>query len=116
MRVRPMDSSGDYTIGVPFLVDSAECVAQCIRTNLKLWLGEWFVDKTAGTPYMEDVLGERAGKDPDTVIQERILNTQGVTEILDYASQFDPSTRRFSVVAQVMTQFSSTPITIDEVL
>jgi hypothetical protein len=116
MRVRPMDSTGDYTIGVPFLVNSPQCVAQCIRTRLKHWRNEWFIDTTAGTPYMEDVLAERAGKDPDSVIQERILSTQGVTEILDYLTSFDPVNRKYTINAQVMTQYSSTPITISEVL
>ena len=42
MRYRPLDANGDYTVGIPFLVNSPACVGQAVLTRLKLFLGEWF--------------------------------------------------------------------------
>lgn len=116
MRLRPQDTNGDYVVGVPFLVDSPELVAQLIRTRLRLWQGEWFADTSEGTPYLTDVLGERYLKNPDAAIRQRILGTPGVTELVAYSSSFDGSSRKFTVNAQVQTQFSATPINISEAL
>jgi hypothetical protein len=116
VRVRPLSPTGDYTIGVPFLVNTPSAVAQCIRTRLQLWLGEWFADTTQGTPYLTGVLAERYGKNPDSVIKQRILGTQGVTSIVAYSSTFDPGSRLFTVNAQVLTQYSTTPISITQPL
>ena len=113
MRYRPLDANGDYTIGVPFLSNSPQTVAQAIQTRLGLWQGQWFVDVTDGTPYLTGVLGTQYGKDPNAAIKLRILGTPGVTAIVNYASAYDPSTRQFSVSALVQTQYSVTPIALN---
>jgi hypothetical protein len=114
MRYRKLDASGDYTVGgsAVFLVNSPDAVAQAIKTRLGLWQGEWFVDTTDGTPWLPDVLGKRhQGKNPDAVIKQRILGTQGVTEITDYTSTFDGETRKLSVTAVVNTIYGTVTIT-----
>jgi len=105
MRIRPVDANGFYTLGVPFLVNTPQAVAQLISTRLQLWQGEWFVDTTDGTPYLTGALAERYGKDPDSVIKQRILGTQGVTSILAYTSSFDGKTRVFTANATVQTKY-----------
>jgi len=112
MRYRPLSALGDYTVGVPFLVNSSACVAQALLTRLKLWQGEWFVDVTDGTPYLQQVLGERPGKNPDAAIKNRILGTPGVTGINSYSSQFDGATRTFTVTANVQTQYGAASVSI----
>lgn len=114
MRYRTLDANGDYTVGQNgsnFLVDSPAAVAQAIQTRLKLVTGEWFLDQTAGTPYYTDILGAGTGSTRDLAVQTAILETQGVTEIVDYASYLDPSTRQFIVAATVNTQYGQTTIT-----
>jgi hypothetical protein len=113
MRYRTLDANGDYTFGVNgsnFLVNSAEAVAQAIGTRLKLIQGEWFLDQTAGTPYSQ-ILGAGTESTRDLAVQTTILETEGVTEIVDYASYLNPSTRQFTVAATVNTQFGQTTIT-----
>lgn len=108
MRVRPLSPLGDMTIGQPWLVNSPECVAQIIGTRLKLWLGEWFLDTSDGTPWLTEILGERYNRNPDAAIKRRILATPGVTSLAAYTSSFDGTTRTLTINAVVNTQFSGT--------
>jgi hypothetical protein len=98
MRYRALDANGDYQIGVPFLVD-APAVAQAILTRLKLWQGEWFLDVTEGTPYLQSILAK--SQNPDAYLKQRILSTPNVQSILSYRSNI--TARAFSVSATVQT-------------
>ena len=83
MLYRQLDSNGDYQLGA-FLSNTPATVAQAVQTRLLLWRGEWFLDVTDGTPYMQDILGH--GTNYDLEIQDRILSTPGVLEITKYSS------------------------------
>jgi hypothetical protein len=84
MKVRQLDSNNDYQIGL-FLKDTPETVAQAVISRLSLWQGEWFLDTTEGTPYLQSIVGFSTNYDID--IQERILNTKGVRGLLNYTSE-----------------------------
>jgi len=116
MRYRKLSASGDYTLGSnAFLVDSPDAVGQAVETRLALWLGEWFVDITDGTPWNEQVLGKRLpGRNPDAAIKERILGTQGVSEIVSYSSSFDGNSRKLSVAATINTVYGTTTIEVTQ--
>lgn len=110
MIYRAEDQNQDYTIGA-FLINSPEAVAQAIRTRLNLWKGEWFLDTTDGTPWLQEILGKRqSGRNPDAVIKQRILQTQGVKELASYSSNFEPITRQLTVNATVNTIYGQTSI------
>jgi hypothetical protein len=111
MHYRPLDADGDYTIGQKFLSDNPASVAQAIKTRLLLWVGEWFLDTTDGTPWKSQVLGPRAGTNPDAAIKQRILGTPGVKAIVDYSSNFDGGSRAFSVKVTVATDFGNATVT-----
>lgn len=104
MRYRQLDQNGDYTVGLPFLVNSPRCVAQAISTRLKLWRTEWFLDKTAGTPWRQSILGKSVN--PDAFIKQAVLGTQGVTSIVSYSSAPVGRTRALNVSGVVDTLFS----------
>lgn len=112
MRYRKLDANGDYTLGSnAFHVNSPDAVAQAVKTRLALWLGEWFIDTTDGTPWNEQILGKRLPtKNPDAAIKQRILGTQGVTEITSYSSTFDGNTRKLSVTAEINTIYGATTV------
>jgi hypothetical protein len=116
MRYRPLSASGDFTIGQRWLVNSPQCVEQAISTRMKLWLGEWFLDVTDGTPYLTQVLGERYNKSPDAAIKRRILGTPGVSQLIAYSSSFNAPTdsqpRTLTVNARVQTIYSVTPVSV----
>lgn len=115
MRYRKLDENGDYTFGrgaANFLVDTPDTVRQSVQTRLALIRGEWFLDKTEGTPW-NMVVGRGTNKTHDLVIQTRILQTSGVREILKYQSQVDPLDRHLSIVALIETIYSKDPILVE---
>lgn len=115
MRYRALDSNLDMTFGkgaLNFLVDSPAAVAQSVLTRLKLSTGEWFLDQTAGTPWSTQVLGTNTQNTYDLAIRTRILNTTGVTGIVNgsYSSTRDPVTRRLSVSCVLNTVYGQVPL------
>lgn len=114
MRNRALSTSGDYQFGrsdALFHVNSAEAVAQAVRTRFELHAGEWYLDLLEGTPYESRILGENTTQTYDQVIQERILGTAGVVAIRDYASVLD-SSRRLTVSASIDTIYGATFLTL----
>lgn len=116
MRNRGESATGDYRFGLSdayFLVDSPEAVAQAVQTRLRLRTGEWYLDLTEGTPYATQILGKGTQSLYDHAVQERILGTQGVSVMTNYASTLDGS-RNLSVSADLQTIYSDDVITVVE--
>lgn len=111
MRYRALSPTGDYQFGfsdAQFLLDSPEAVAQAVQTRLALHTGEWYLDLLEGTPYETKILGENTLPVYDQVIQERILGTEGVLAITDYASVLNEKTRGLDVSASISTIYGNT--------
>jgi hypothetical protein len=116
MRYRQLGLGGDYTVDTPFLINSPACVAQAILTRLKLFLGEWFVDTTDGTPWFQSILGKNYNN-PDALIKQRIIGTQGVTSIATYSSSFNGPTRALTVNTTANTLYGITaPVIVSQIL
>lgn len=113
MRYRKEDVTGDYAFGPgsAFLVDSPEAVAQAVRTRLKLYAGEWFLDKREGLD-LDMVLGYGTQMTRDREVQRVISGTTGVQRIVSYSS--DVVDRNFTVSCTVETIYGVT--TISEVI
>jgi hypothetical protein len=117
MRYRRLDEVGDMVIGhgdADYLKDSPECVAQAVVTRLRLLRGEWFLDLTDGTPYVPAVFGKHTRESYDIAIRQRILETEGVTELVEYESLFDGETRRLTVNTRINTVYG--PAAVQEVM
>lgn len=113
MKYRALSPSGDYVFGQglsEFLVNSPQAVAQAVQTRLGLFTGEWFLDQTEGTPYAAEILGTSTQPLYDQAIQERIIGTQGVQSLDDYASFLDQS-RKLSVACMITTIYGSVAVT-----
>ena len=108
MKYRALDSNFDYTLGV-FLNNTPAAVGQAVKTRLLLWEGEWFLDQTDGTPYLQDIMGVNTNYDIE--IKARILGTPGVTEIVTYSSHID-SLRKLSVNCTLNTLYGISQVTI----
>lgn len=109
MRYRKLDSNGDFTFGKQlgnFYIDVPNTVAQAVQTRLGLILGEWFLDITAGVPYEQFVFGKGTLLTFDDIIKTTILDTQGVTGIIAYASGVD-SKRRAVVSCTIDTVYGA---------
>jgi hypothetical protein len=117
MRYRPLGPDGDYTVGLAFLANTPEAVGQAIETRLRLWLAEFDLDRTDGTPYYTQVLNKRYGVPPDPAIQARILGTACngqplVNSITAYSSLYNGTTRALTVSATVDTIYGAVDINV----
>ena len=97
MKYRKLDKNGDSCFGhgqCDFLKDSAEAVIQSVLTRLKLWRGEWYLDTSEGTPYMQEILGRNTEASSVASLKRRILETEGVKDIVSMSAYQDPQTRK----------------------
>lgn len=115
MRQRSLLPNGDYSFGtgLPFLVDTPDCVAQAIMSRMRLETGEWFLDLAEGTDFEGRILGYGTLTTRDLEIRTRILDTPGVVSILQYASFLDAD-RRWTVLAVVDTLYGPAPLVVNE--
>lgn len=116
MRYRKLSPTGDFMFGngqEDLWRDVPEAVGQAVRTRLLLWLGEWFLDIEAGTPFMQGILGKYSQTTADVTIQDRVLGTQGLTDIQNYVSAIDPDTRRMTVQFDVDTIYGPTQVQLE---
>jgi len=103
LDMTPVDGGSaalDYTFGrgqQNFWVDVPDAVGQAVLTRLKLETGQWFLNLEDGTPWNTQVLGKYTEDVRDPMLRARILQTQGVKEILAYSSNLNRDTRGFSV-------------------
>ncbi|EPB9884012.1 hypothetical protein ACR6U3_000879 [Yersinia enterocolitica] len=114
MRYRREDENGDYTFGQgdnTFLIDSPEAVAQAVKTRFELWRGQWFLDLTEGTPYIQSVLGKQRSDVYILAIRERILDTKGVNAILEFEPSYTGDNRRVTFTVTIDTLYGITTVT-----
>jgi hypothetical protein len=72
------------------VVHGAKAVGQHVRQRLKTYSGEWFLDTTAGVPWLDEIMG--GAYDPgvsEAVVKGEILETHGVVEITSFSVQFN---------------------------
>lgn len=110
MRYRALSPTGDYKFGpgAYFLINTPQAVMQAILTRLKLSVGEWFLDNQEGLD-KGNILGNGTEQTRDLEVQQRILGTTGVVEIVAYASSV--SARAFTVNATINTLYGQATLT-----
>lgn len=114
MRYRREDKDGDYTFGRgddTWLINSPDAVAQAVKTRFLLWYGQWFLDTTTGTPWVQSVLGKQKPEVYSLAIRRRILETQGVKSIQSFDTQQDGVSRRVTFTATIDTVYGTTTVT-----
>lgn len=114
MRTLALDpSTGDLALsaGRLTLVSGADAVAQRLRVRLKLWRGEWILDRGVGFPWQR-VLGEKdTARLAESLLREAIVTCPGVRSLDRFAFTVDPTTRRASLTFAV-TATTGEPVTI----
>lgn len=114
MQYRREDTDGDYTFGRgddTWLINSPEAVAQAIKTRFELLYGQWFLDTTEGTPWIQSVLGKQRPELYNLAIRQRILETKGVKSITEFNTAVNTSSRRVTFTATVETFYGMTTLT-----
>lgn len=86
------------------LVEDGDAVAQHILQRLRTFLGEWFLDLTAGVPYYQDILKKNPNIDVvEQVFKREILFTPGVLELMSFSLELDTALRKLSLSFKVRT-------------
>lgn len=81
-----------------FMVDNAERVAQQIVITLRFWYGEWFLDTTDGTPYLEYILVKNPNMNHiRQILTERIQSVEGVVAVQSMNLDFNRQERTLVV-------------------
>lgn len=112
MRYRQLTADGDSTTfsgHTAFLINTPAAVAQAVMTRLNLWQGQWFLDNTVGTPWMQQVIGYGTQDARNAAIQNTILGTPGVNQIVSYTSKI--VNRQLQVACTINTIYGNTTIT-----
>jgi len=119
MRYRKLSPDGDYMFGngeADFLVNSPETVAQAVDTYLRLWLGEWYLNVNDGTPWLEGVMGYNSKDEADATLIQTILGIQGVQNLSNWSSTFDPVKRKYTSITAVLdTIYGRTQLQMESV-
>lgn len=97
-----LDDDGNLAV-----VTDAAAVAQRVTQHLKFWEGEWFLDTTVGVPWMEFVFVRPFDQAvSETVLKDALLGVPGVTGIVAFGIDFQPSRREFQAYdVQLQTEF-----------
>lgn len=84
------------------LVSGAQEILQRLRIRLIRELGEWFMNTESGLPWYQNgngILGANYGKKTavDMLIRARVLETSGVSRVLQYSGVFAQGGREYSI-------------------
>lgn len=87
------------------LIDGSDLVKQLIIQRLKTFLGEWFLDKSVGIPYFQDILIKNPNANVvTTLIKNEILKAEGVIELDSFSTDFNDGARQLSISFSVRTE------------
>ncbi len=108
-----LTSGGDidlsnYSLELAF---DADYISQKLAIVLRTFLGEWFLDTSAGIPYFEDIL--KKNYDPtrvEAVLKSAILDVPGVDQITAFDMNLEDP-RTLVVSFTVNTDFGELEIT-----
>lgn len=108
---RALDSNNDLIIekGQLKTVEAAAETVQHVRSRLLFYLGEWFLDLQAGTPYFQEIFTKPANlANIESILKGRILNTPGVERLIEFSMDYEgSSTRRLSVSFSAETTYGN---------
>lgn len=102
--------------GVPVTQELADVVAQRLKITLYTFLGEWFLDRAVGVPYMQQIFGKVRNKSTiDLIFQQIISADTDVIEILSFTSELPSTGRSYSMTfsVRVTDNSASLPITVE---
>jgi len=96
-------------------VSGLQAIEQAIRFRVLMFFGEWFLNKSIGVPWFEELIGD-ASKRPGVENRARaalaaaILDVPGVVAILQLNVGVDRSTRKLTATCQVRAAYGDTGI------
>lgn len=92
---------GDIVTSGKHFVTGKEETRQAIICRLLLFLGEYFLNATEGTPWFQSILGKSSLDIARANIKARIITTAGVMAINSFDLVFDAKERRITISALI---------------
>ena len=88
----------------PVMVEGVDLIAQQVRNILSIFQGEWFLDKSAGTPWFTRIIGHKFNSGQlNITVRDAILSVEGVASIRDLTSVRGSEPRSANVTVTVLT-------------
>jgi len=79
---------------------------QHLRTRLRFFLGEWFLDLTVGVPYLQQILKKPFDMAKvEALIKSEILNTPDIEKLTRFESSFNGETRKLTINVDAETSY-----------
>jgi len=77
------------------MVSEGEQVVQHVRTRLQFYLGEWFLDLSAGTPWLQEIFVTPTNlSNIESILKARIALTPELSSIVDFSMAIGGPTNR----------------------
>ncbi len=89
----------------PRPLDGAARAAQAVGIRLRAWLGDWFLDKNHGVPYLEEILGKKNRLEiVEAILRAQILDVRSIRAISSFSISLDPVTRKATVIYEASSE------------
>lgn len=110
-----LDDNGDIdtTNNEVTLTSGLEATEQRLRQRLNLFFQEWFLDRTRGIPYIQQIFVKRpVPAVVDTIFKTEILRDPAVLELQQFELDLDTATRILTLTFRALTDDG--PINFEE--
>lgn len=99
MRVRRIDSNGDWTFGDGFsnYARKSEAIAQCVKTRLLSLRNDWFLNPDLGIKWFDYLKKNPELRVMEVDLKNTILKTDGVVELTGFDISIDNDSRACTV-------------------
>jgi hypothetical protein len=86
---RALDSNNDILVrnGRLAIVENSEEAVQHVRTRLQFYTAEWFLDLSAGTPWLQEIFVVPTNlNNIESIIKTRIVLTPGILKLSEFST------------------------------
>lgn len=96
--IRRTDANGDIELKGNTYTTGLEAIKISVKQALKLFVKEYFLDRTLGIPYMEIVLVKAPNKViVEALLRDHILKVKGIDKILNLEAKINNSDRTITI-------------------
>lgn len=99
--IRTFEDGDIVTSGVQFKTGK-EATAQGIKHRLRLFLGEYFLDATEGTPWFQSILGKSSDGVAEISVKQRIITAPDVVGFTEFEFSRNAQERSIQVSASLI--------------
>lgn len=99
------DGDIDLTAGEMTLTEGLEAISQRYMQRLNFFFGEWFLDKSRGIPFIQQIFVKRPNPVViDTIFKREILEDPSARELQEFELDLETATRLLTLSFRVRTE------------